>query len=188
MKLFCLILLALLSGCSAEREVSALDVTEVWSETACLEDMASEPETVIPETIDTEEVSACLSPLVNPKDIDFVRVSDYIPDILTELKYATEDNFTGQMIYEFEDVFLRYGTVMKLKAVSEELAGQGLGIKIWDGFRPVSAQFKLWEICPDPTYVANPNVGFSNHSRGYAVDLTLVDSEGRETGNAHGFR
>lgn len=185
MKLFCLILLALLSGCGAEREVSALDVTEVWSETACPEDTAPEPE--IPETIAPEELSACLSPLVNPKDTDFVRVHDYIPDILTELKYATRDNFTGQVIYEFEDVFLRYGTVMKLKAVSEELAGQGLGIKIWDGFRPVSAQFKLWEICPDDTYVANPNVGYSNHSRGFAVDLTLVDDQGRELPMPTGF-
>ena len=56
----------------------------------------------------------------------------------------------------------------------------GLNLKIWDGFRPVSAQFKLWEICPDDTYVADPNKGYSNHSRGFAVDLTLVDSEGRE--------
>jgi len=60
------------------------------------------------------------------------------------------------------------------------LRSMGLGIKIWDGFRPIAAQFKLWEIYPDDTYVANPNVGFSNHSRGFAVDLTLVDAMGNE--------
>lgn len=126
------------------------------------------------------EESSLLTQLIDPKDSDFVRVKDYIPGVFVELKYSTSDNFTGQVIYEFEDVFLRYGTVMKLKAVSEELAEQGLFLKIWDGFRPVSAQFKLWEICPDPTFVANPNKGFSNHSRGFAVDLTLADSQGRE--------
>ena len=68
----------------------------------------------------------------------------------------------------------------KLQAVCAELAGQGLTLKIWDGFRPVSAQFRLWEVCPDDTYVANPNRGFSAHSRGNTVDVTLVDSLGNE--------
>ena len=125
--------------------------------------------------------------LIAPKETDFVRVKEYIPGIIEDLKYSTEDNFTGQVIYDFKDVFLRYGTVMKLKAVSEELAAQGLGLKIWDGFRPVSAQYKLWEIYPDPTYVANPTKGFSNHSRGFAVDVTLVDSQGREVEMPTGF-
>lgn len=118
--------------------------------------------------------------LTEPKDSDFVRVRDYIPGILEELKYAQADNFTGAVIYNFQDVYLRYGTVKKLMAVQAELQQMGLGLKIWDGFRPVSAQFKLWEIYPDDTYVANPNLGYSNHSRGFAVDLTLVDLNGAE--------
>lgn len=125
--------------------------------------------------------------LIDPKDTDIVRVRDYIPDVVQDLKYATEDNFTGEVIYPFQDVYLRYGTVKKLMAVQQELRTMGLGIKIWDGFRPVSAQFKLWEICPDDTYVANPNVGYSNHSRGFAVDLTIVDSSGRELEMPTGF-
>lgn len=119
-------------------------------------------------------------PVEEPCDSDFAAVKDYIPDILVELKYATSDNFTGHVIYQFQDVYLRYGTVKKLVLVQRELRAMGLGLKIWDGFRPVSAQFRLWEVLPDPTYVANPNVGYSNHSRGYAVDLTLVDSDGNE--------
>lgn len=114
------------------------------------------------------------------QNADFVAVREYIPDVMVDLKYAQSDNFTGQTIYEFDDVYLRYGTIRKLVEVQQELKEMGLGIKIWDGFRPVSAQFKLWEIYPDDTYVANPNVGFSNHSRGFAVDLTLVDSHGKE--------
>lgn len=115
-----------------------------------------------------------------PEDADFVRVRDYLPDVLQELPYAGTENFTGHRIYEFTEVFLRFGTVKKLQAVCAELAGQGLTLKIWDGFRPVSAQFRLWEVCPDDTYVANPNRGFSAHSRGNTVDVTLVDSLGNE--------
>ena len=119
-------------------------------------------------------------PAPEPADQDFVPVSAYIPDILVELKYSAADNFTGQAIYEFQDAFARYGTVKKLAAVQETLREAGLGLKIWDAFRPVAAQFRLWEVCPDSTYVADPRKGYSNHSRGNAVDVTLVDAQGRE--------
>lgn len=173
MKVLFLIILLLLSGCAANMGDETM--------TTAAETKASDPvpASAPAETVEFEQPDLLL-PLIDPRDEDFVRVKDYIPDILVDLKYSTADNFTGQTIYDFEDVFLRCGTVMKLKSVSEELAELGYSIKIWDGFRPVSAQFRLWEICPDPTYVANPNVGFSNHSRGFAVDLTLVDAEGRE--------
>lgn len=176
MKYLMIILLALLlTGCAGKRSTFYVDVTETGLQ-------ETSAQTIPQETTMASEVPQreLLSVLVNPRNEDFVRIRDYIPEAFVELKYAAVDNFTGQIIYEFEDVFLRYGTVMKLKAVAEELAGQGMGIKIWDGFRPVSAQFRLWEICPDDTYVANPNKGYSNHSRGFAVDLTLVDSRGEE--------
>ena len=91
------------------------------------------------------------------------------------------------MIYDFQDAYLRYGTVKKLAGVCRDLAEMGLYIKIWDGFRPVSAQFALWEVCPDPTYVADPNVGFSSHSRGNTLDVTLVDENGVELEMPTGF-
>lgn len=112
-----------------------------------------------------------------PEDDALVRIADFIPGVRQNLLYATEDNFTGQQIYDFADAYLRYGSVKKLKAVSEELAQQGLGILIWDGFRPLAAQEKLWEICPDPAYVSHPVTGSRSHCRGSAVDLTLVDLE-----------
>lgn len=122
-----------------------------------------------------------------PEDHHFVSVTEWIPDILVELKYGTEDNFTGKVIYSFDTCYLRYGTVKKLITVQAELKEVGLGLKIWDGFRPVSAQFALWEVCPDPTYVANPKTGYSSHSRGNTVDLTLVDEYGREVTMPTGF-
>lgn len=114
------------------------------------------------------------------KEEDFVKVKDYIPDLVVELRYATTNNFTGKRVYDFSDVYLRYGTVLKLMDVQKELRQQGMLLKIWDGFRPTSAQYTLWNIKPDATYVANPQTGFSSHSRGNTVDITLVNANGEE--------
>lgn len=140
-------------------------------------------QTVLP----TQHIEATIEAVAEPSDDAFVKIVDYIPTVHQELFYATDKNFTGQRIYDFEDAYLRYGTVKKLKLVSEDLAQMGLYLKIWDGFRPVSAQFRLWEVYPDATYVANPNTGFSSHSRGNTVDLTLVDENGAELEMPTGF-
>ena len=112
-----------------------------------------------------------------PDDADFVRIIDYIPTARVELAYATVNNFTGYRISDFTDSYLRYGTVKKLVKVSEELAEQGIGLIIWDGFRPAAAQAKLWEICPDPTFVSHPVTGKRTHCRGNTVDISLYDLE-----------
>ena len=147
------------------------------------------PETQAPTTAPTTD--GTIPPQVvtqpEPSDDDFVKVTSYIPDIIIDLRYSTEHNFTNQQIYDFTDVWLRYGTVKKLMSVQEELKQNGYGLKIWDGFRPPSAQFKLWDICPDPTYVSNPNNGFSSHSRGNTVDITLVYTDGTELTMPTGF-
>ena len=113
-------------------------------------------------------------------DSEFVRVRELVPDILVELPYATPDNFMGQAVYRFSDAWLRLGTAKKLAAAQEMLRNRGLGLKIWDAFRPPAAQFIMWEVLPDDDFVANPHKGFSNHSRGNAVDVTLVDQNGAE--------
>ena len=141
-------------------------------------------QTAPPETLPPAMIENTL-PVPAPED--FVRVLDYIPSARQELLYATDRNFTGQVIYDFTDAYLRYGTVKKLIAVSEDLAQLGLSLKIWDGFRPVSAQFRLWEVCPDPAFVANPQKGHSSHSRGSTVDITLVDTDGNELEMPTGF-
>ena len=112
-----------------------------------------------------------------PDDEDFVRIIDYIPTARVELAYATVNNFTGYRIYDFTDSYLRYGTIKKLVRVSEELAEQGIGLIIWDGFRPAAAQAKLWEICSDPTFVSHPVTGKRTHCRGNTVDISLYDLE-----------
>lgn len=153
------------------------NVTTEPSETQTLTTTPTTDETIPPQVLTQPE----------PSDDDFVKVITYIPDITIDLRYSTENNFTNQRIYDFTDVWLRYGTVKKLMSVQEELKQNGYGLKIWDGFRPPSAQFKLWDICPDPTYVSNPNNGFSSHSRGNTVDITLVYTDGTELTMPTGF-
>lgn len=115
-----------------------------------------------------------------PDKNDFVKVVEYIPGIYVDLKYAATDNFTGKQIYDFSEAYLRYGTVEKLREVYQAAAADGYSLKIWDAFRPIASQFVLWEIYPDSRYVANPNTGFSKHSRGNTVDITLVMADGTE--------
>ena len=126
-------------------------------------------------------------PTPEPADDALVIVQDVIPSMFVELRYATTENCTGTVIYEITDAMLRYGTVKRLARVQEALLAQGLSLKIWDAFRPVSAQFRLWEVCPDNTYIANPNTGYSDHSRGNTVDITLVRADGSEIPMPSGF-
>lgn len=126
-------------------------------------------------------------PTPEPSDEDLVYVRDICPEIAAELHYATTDNFTGVKIYDFTKPQLRYGTAKKLLVAEKALEEQGYCLKIWDAYRPVWAQFRLWEICPDSTYVANPYHGYSSHSRGNTIDLTLIGSDGSEVEMPSGF-
>lgn len=111
---------------------------------------------------------------------DFVELTKVIPGLVLDIRYATTNNFTGQKVYPDVRCFLRRAAAEKLKRVQADLAGQGLGLKIFDGFRPLAVQRKFWEIMPDDRYVANPAKG-SRHNRGAAVDLTLIRlSDGQE--------
>ena len=128
----------------------------------------------------TSTPAATPSPM--PLAEDLVRVAELIPGVCTDAKYASTDNFTGSVIYGSDEIYLRRGTAQKLAQVQSELAQEGLYLCIWDGWRPVAAQFALWRACPDPRYVADPFSGFSNHCRGNTVDLTLVTAGGEPVG------
>ncbi len=129
-------------------------------------------------------IALCIGCTAGPKPADLILVSDYIPDIEMDIKYATDDNFTSSILYDTALCYLAYETAQHLKLVQDSLRKirsfnghnypEGLSIKIWDGFRPISVQFKMWEIVPDENYVANPHKG-SSHNRGAAVDVTLID-------------
>lgn len=110
-----------------------------------------------------------------------VRVKDYSPTVYVDLKYATDDNFMGQRIYDFNEAWLRRGTALRLAKAQELLLEQGYSLKIWDAWRPLAAQFRMWEVYPVSGYVANPTGGGSSrHNRGSAVDVTLVTADGKD--------
>ncbi len=110
---------------------------------------------------------------------EFVDIHQMNPSIILDIRYATNNNFLHQAVYPQARCFLVKEAALKINAVQKELQSLGLGLKIFDGYRPLSVQKKMWEIMPNPSYVANPAHG-SRHNRGCAVDLTLVDSLGNE--------
>jgi zinc D-Ala-D-Ala dipeptidase len=103
-----------------------------------------------------------------------IEVTKINPTIKLDIRYSTSNNFTGKIIYPFAKLFLEEEAAIALDAVQKELNTLGLGLKVFDGYRPLSVQEIFWKICPDEHYVANPAKG-SRHNRGAAVDLTLID-------------
>ncbi|RFU62088.1 D-alanyl-D-alanine dipeptidase [Peribacillus glennii] len=99
--------------------------------------------------------------------------------IVIDLRYATKNNFTKKKIYPAAVPLLRKETAAKLVKVNNEAAKKGYRIKVWDAYRPFSAQRTLYNAASNKSYVAHPSKG-SRHNRGAAVDLTLVDRKGKE--------
>ncbi|MCO6478196.1 MAG: M15 family metallopeptidase [Phaeodactylibacter sp.] len=101
------------------------------------------------------------------------------PTIIIDMRYATENNFVGEKMYECGRCFLRPEVARAVAAAHREFQQQGLSIKMLDCYRPRPVQWKLWEKVPDRRYVSDPRKG-SMHNRGAAVDITLADSTGRQ--------
>ena len=120
------------------------------------------------------------------KAADLVDIREVNPRIVVDMKYASEDNFTKRKLYDSNTCFLRKPTAVKLDTVQKELEKMNLGLKVWDCYRPLAVQWIFWAILPDERYVANPKNG-SRHNRASAVDLTLVDSQGKELQMPTGF-
>ena len=110
---------------------------------------------------------------------DLVDVKAVEPSIVLDIRYATAKNFTGKKVYPAAACFLEAGAAKDLVLAQRELKSYGLGLKVFDCYRPLSIQKKFWKLVPDERYVANPAKG-SRHNRGMAVDLTLVDEDGIE--------
>jgi D-alanyl-D-alanine dipeptidase len=117
---------------------------------------------------------------------DLVDVKEVNPRIIVDMKYATENNFTKKKLYDSNTCFLKRSTAIKLNAVQMELERMNLGLKVWDCYRPLAVQRTLWQILPDERYVANPEKG-SRHNRASSVDVTLVDTQGKELSMPTGF-
>lgn len=115
----------------------------------------------------------------NTNDSTFVNLIDYSHDFVFDMKYATDDNFLKSKVYYCAECYLRLKTVKALLNANEKFIKKGYRIKIFDCYRPVDIQKKMWKIVSNPKYVADPKKG-SIHNRGGAVDITLVDLKGKE--------
>lgn len=112
-------------------------------------------------------------------DTTFVNIKDYSNDFVYDMKYASDDNFLKAKVYDCAACFLRMKTVNAIIEANKLFMAKGYKIKFYDCYRPLDVQKKMWQIVPDPQYVANPSKG-SIHNRGGAVDITLVDKKGKE--------
>jgi len=117
------------------------------------------------------------APASAPSPSDLVEVTSVIPDAVIDLRYATADNFTGEVLYPTATCKLRRAVATRLAKAAALLRAQDRRLLIWDCYRPTSIQAALWKRVPDERYVANPRKG-SRHNRGAAVDVALVDRDG----------
>ncbi|WP_341907840.1 D-alanyl-D-alanine dipeptidase [Polaromonas sp. YR568] len=95
-----------------------------------------------------------------------------------DLIYASPNNFTGQVIYDHALCYLHREAEACLRKAIAAARQLGYSIRVLDAFRPQEAQEALWAVAPNPDYIADPAKG-SNHTRGVAVDLTLIDPDGQ---------
>ena len=113
------------------------------------------------------------------KNKQLVEIIKHIPDIKLDIRYATKNNFSKQAVYKQARAFARQPVVEALKKVQTELRKSGLGLKIYDGYRPYNVTVQFFKSASDKSFVANPKDG-SRHNRGCAIDLTLINIK---TGN-----
>lgn len=129
-----------------------------------------EPTSIAPESIFMSQL---------PSWARLVDIRTVNRNIRLDIRYATTNNFLKRKLYTVAKCALRSSVAQKLGKVQTDLEKIGLGLKVYDCYRPFSVTKQMWEFLPDPNYVANPARG-SRHNRGAAVDLTLVDRTGKE--------
>ena len=118
-------------------------------------------------------------PLEALNDTTFINLKDYSQDFEYDMKYATADNFLKEKVYDCAECYLRAKTVKAMMKANAKFIKKGFKIKIFDCYRPLDIQKKMWAIVSNPEYVADPSKG-SIHNRGGAVDISLVDKNGSE--------
>lgn len=115
-----------------------------------------------------------------------IEITEQTHGVLLDIKYATTDNFTQNPVYAKPHCYLHQEAEALLREAIDIAATLGYRFRIFDAFRPSEAQWKLWNHTPDPEFLADPRRG-SPHSRGAAIDLTLVDENGMDLDMGTGF-
>jgi D-alanyl-D-alanine dipeptidase len=156
-------LFVIISGFAKAQHYKYIDSSKVMGLRSYLKDIKANPETRL------------------------VEIKKYIPGIVLDIRYATSNNFTHRQMYKQARAFARLPVVLALKQVEADLKKQGLGLKIYDAYRPYAITVKFYEVTHDTNFVADPRKG-SKHNRGCAVDLSVVNlMTGKELDMPTGF-
>jgi D-alanyl-D-alanine dipeptidase len=110
---------------------------------------------------------------LNPNN-ELIEIKKAIPTVVLDIRYATKNNFMGQVMYKQARAFARKPVVEQLKKIQAILKDKGYGLKIFDAYRPYAITLAFYEKASDKNFVANPERG-SKHNRGCAIDLTIID-------------
>lgn len=161
-----LLVLVALSGCRETNNTNK-ETTQTLTE---------EP---APVHIDTLAQEPKLKSFEGLADTSFVRLADFSDDFAYDMRYATENNFLKAKVYDCAECYTRVKTAKAVIAANADFMKKGVRIKFFDCYRPNDVQYKMWKIVPNPQYVANPVKG-SIHNKGGALDITLVDMQGKE--------
>jgi D-alanyl-D-alanine dipeptidase len=112
--------------------------------------------------------------VLKDSNMNLVNIQKFIPNITLDIKYATEQNIFYTKLYDKPNAFIRLPVAKVLLKVEKDLNEKGLGLKIYDAYRPYSVTCRIFEMLPDTLYMGLPWYG-SKHNRGIALDLTLID-------------
>lgn len=160
---------------AAPEKIIADPKSEMVEKNAVQEDVLPE------EMISKEESKKAAEAVPKEKEVksDFKEITT-MSGIAIDIKYATTDNFTKKQIYKCGKCFLRPEATEKIVKAHKMLKEKyGYGLKMFDCYRPLPAQQRLWDVVPNADYVTPPSKG-SMHNKGLAVDLTIVDKDGKE--------
>ncbi len=119
--------------------------------------------------------------------LNLINLSNLNPSIILDIRYATSNNFLGFPVYPKPACYLHKEVAQALNQVQNELSLMQLGLKVFDGYRPLSVQQLMWDAIQDERYISNPAKNKGRHTRGTAVDLTLVDRNKHELEMATDF-
>nr|WP_245548430.1 M15 family metallopeptidase [Gordonia araii] len=117
-----------------------------------------------------------------------VDVRSAVPDAIVDLRYATADNFTKVRLYPANARCLVHKSLVPgLTKAAGQLRGKGLRLVFWDCYRPQAAQVKMWQVVPNPAWVAKPGEKATSHEAGRSVDVTLAHRDARRLDMGTGF-
>lgn len=166
-------------------EMYTKDLTPIFNSKSgkdTLNEKATELKEPIPEKVKATPEPEKPSVAVPQLDYDtskWLDILDVIPDAIIDIRYATDNNFVEEQMYECGRCFMRKEAIYQLALVQDYLRSLGYGIKVFDCYRPRPIQQKLWDKVPNASYVTPPWKG-SEHNKGLAVDITIVDAKNKE--------